>query len=149
MQPCRHPRFVASQARPSTDAGRSRELLSILPQPEIGIHRLRPSDRTSSVRRVDGSDHAEGARVDAANRRLGARVAAEPIGPSDGLTEREAEVLRMIALGYTNSQIAHELFLSVRTVETHRAHVQQKLRLVGRAALVRYALDHGLMTPTA
>jgi two-component system, NarL family, response regulator NreC len=82
------------------------------------------------------------------NPRLGAKVAAEPPpGPPGGLSEREAEVLRMIALGHTNAQIAEELFLSVRTVETHRAHIQQKLRLSDRSELVRYALDHGLVKP--
>jgi two-component system, NarL family, response regulator NreC len=54
-------------------------------------------------------------------------------------------VLRMIALGHTNAEIAGELYLSVRTVETHRAHVQQKLGLSTRAELVRYAIDHGLL----
>ena len=52
----------------------------------------------------------------------------------------------MIALGHTNAEIAGQLFLSVRTVETHRAHIQQKLRLASRAELVRYALDRGLVT---
>jgi two-component system response regulator NreC len=80
------------------------------------------------------------------NPRLGARVAAEPpSGLPDGLTEREIEVLRMIALGHTNADIAEQLFLSVRTVETHRSHIQQKLGLGTRAELVRYALDHKLI----
>lgn len=80
------------------------------------------------------------------NPRLGAKVAAEPPpGPPDGLSEREVEVLRMIALGHTNAEIAEQLYLSVRTVETHRAHIQQKLNLGSRAELVRYALDHGLV----
>lgn len=80
------------------------------------------------------------------NPRLGARVAAEPPpGPPDGLSEREVEVLRMISLGYTNAEIAGQLYLSVRTVETHRAHIQQKLHLGSRAELVRYALDHKLI----
>src|SRR6202011_1633468 len=68
------------------------------------------------------------------NPRLGAKVAAEPPpGPPDGLSERELEILRLIALGHTNSQVAEELFLSVRTVETHRAHIQSKLGLSDRA----------------
>lgn len=80
------------------------------------------------------------------NPRLGARVAAEPPpGPPDGLSERELEVLRMIALGHTNAEIAEQLYLSVRTVETHRAHIQQKLRLSSRSELVRYALERGLL----
>jgi len=82
------------------------------------------------------------------NPRLGARVAAEPptpAGPPDDLSAREVEVLRMIALGHTNAEIAERLYLSIRTVESHRAHIQQKLRRSSRADLVRYALDHGLV----
>jgi two-component system response regulator NreC len=82
------------------------------------------------------------------NPRLGAMLAAapaEPTGPTDDLTEREVEVLRMIALGHTNAEIAAELFLSVRTVESHRSHIQQKLGRATRAELVRYALDHGFV----
>ena len=80
---------------------------------------------------------------------LGARIAAappQPSGPPDDLTEREVEILRLIALGHTNAEIAAQLYLSVRTVESHRAHIQQKIRLTTRAELVRYALEHGLMT---
>jgi two-component system response regulator NreC len=78
---------------------------------------------------------------------LGARLAAEPAtaGPADDLSKREVEVLRLIALGHTNSEIAEQLYLSVRTVETHRAHVQQKLGLSTRAELVQYALEHKLL----
>jgi two-component system response regulator NreC len=82
------------------------------------------------------------------NPRLGARLAAQPPvpdGPPDGLSARELEVLRLIALGHTNVEIGERLFLSTRTVETHRAHVQQKTRMSTRAELVRYALDHGLI----
>jgi two-component system response regulator NreC len=77
--------------------------------------------------------------------RLGAALAAAPEGPPDDLTAREVDVLRLIALGHTNSEIAAQLHLSVRTVETHRAHIQQKLRLSARAELVRYALERGLV----
>jgi two-component system response regulator NreC len=76
---------------------------------------------------------------------LGARLAAEPDGPADDLTDREREVLRLIALGHTNAEIAEQLFLSVRTVETHRAHIQQKLGASTRAELVAYALEHKLI----
>jgi two-component system response regulator NreC len=79
------------------------------------------------------------------NPRLGARLAAEPAGPPDDLSERETEVLCLIALGHTNAEIAEQVFLSVRTVESHRAHIQQKLRLSSRSELVRYALGRGLV----
>jgi two-component system, NarL family, response regulator NreC len=82
------------------------------------------------------------------NPRLGARLAAEPAAPAalpDDLTEREMEVLRLIALGHTNSEIAAQLYLSVRTIESHRAHIQQKIRRTSRAELVQYALEHGFV----
>jgi two-component system, NarL family, response regulator NreC len=78
--------------------------------------------------------------------KLGARIASEPTtGPPDDLSDREVDVLRLIALGHTNAEIAEQLFLSVRTVETHRAHILQKLRLSTRAELVGYALEHRLV----
>ncbi len=79
------------------------------------------------------------------NPRVGAALAAVLDGPPDDLTPREVDVLRRIGLGHTNAEIAEQLFLSVRTIETHRAHIQQKLRRTTRAELVRYALDHGLL----
>ncbi|MEV4423210.1 response regulator transcription factor [Patulibacter sp. NPDC049589] len=82
------------------------------------------------------------------NPSLGARLVAmpeKPAGPPGDLSGREAEVLRLLALGHTNAEVGEQLFLSVRTVETHRAHIQQKLSLTTRAELVRYALDHGLL----
>ncbi len=66
-------------------------------------------------------------------------------GPDDDLTEREREILRLIALGFTNQEIAGQVFLSVRTVESHRRHILNKLRLATRADLVRYALDHRIV----
>jgi two-component system response regulator NreC len=67
-------------------------------------------------------------------------------GPPPGdLTGRELDVLRLLALGHTNNEIAAQLHLSVRTIEGHRAHLQQKLSRPSRAELVRYALDHGLL----
>jgi len=81
---------------------------------------------------------------------LGARlVAAEAEerkrAEADPLSEREREVLALLALGHTNQEIAALLYISVRTAETHRAHIMQKLGLASRAELVRYALDHGLI----
>jgi two-component system, NarL family, response regulator NreC len=82
---------------------------------------------------------------------LGARmVAAEAqeraATEADPLSEREREVLRLLALGHTNQEIAENLYISVRTAESHRAHIMRKLRLTTRAELVRYALTHGLLT---
>jgi len=81
---------------------------------------------------------------------LGARMAAADAAAADAaghdpLSDREREVLRLLALGHTNQEIAEMLFISVRTAETHRAHIMQKLRLETRAELVRYALAQGLL----
>jgi DNA-binding NarL/FixJ family response regulator len=82
---------------------------------------------------------------------LGARlVAAEAAeraaAEADPLSDREREILRLLALGHTNQEIAQQLYISVRTAESHRAHIMQKLRLTTRAELVRYALSRGLLT---
>jgi two-component system response regulator NreC len=81
---------------------------------------------------------------------LGARLAAAEAeerarAESDPLSERERQVMRLLALGHTNQEIARMLYISVRTAETHRAHIMQKLRLSTRAELVRYAIQHGLL----
>jgi two-component system, NarL family, response regulator NreC len=86
---------------------------------------------------------ALGARLAAAEAEAKARADADP------LSEREREVLRLLALGHTNQEIAKLLYISVRTAETHRAHVMQKLRLATRAELVRHALHQGLLEPDA
>ena len=78
------------------------------------------------------------------NGRLGVEMA--KLERIDGdLTERETQVLRLVALGFTNGEIAEQLDLSVRTVETHRAHIMAKLDLDSRSELVRYAIDNGLL----
>jgi len=84
------------------------------------------------------------------NPELGARLVvadAEAVkrAEADPLSGREREVLRLLALGHTNQEIAKMLFISVRTAETHRAHIMQKLRLETRADLVAYAMDQGLL----
>jgi two-component system, NarL family, response regulator NreC len=81
------------------------------------------------------------------NPSLGARLATAPApsGPPDGLSAREVEILRLIALGHTNTEIAQQLYLSVRTVETHRAHIQRKTGRTTRAELVQYALEHEMV----
>ena len=78
---------------------------------------------------------------------LGARIAAEPPdeGPPDELTPREVEVLGLLAKGFMNPEIADQLVLSVRTVETHRANIQRKTDITNRAALIAYAIEHGLV----
>jgi len=82
---------------------------------------------------------------------LGARMIAADAderkqAQSDPLSERERDVLRLLALGHTNQEISELLCLSVRTAETHRAHIMQKLGLQTRAELVRHALEHGLLS---
>lgn len=82
------------------------------------------------------------------NPELGGEIAAlpeTPPGPPHNLTEREVEVLRLVALGHTNAEISEQLFLSVRTVESHRAHIQKKIGRNTRAELVAYAREHGLL----
>ncbi|HYW29000.1 MAG TPA: response regulator transcription factor [Gaiellales bacterium] len=81
---------------------------------------------------------------------LGARVmqadmAEREKADADPLSEREHEVLRLLARGHTNQEIAKMLYISVRTAETHRAHIMQKLRLRSRAELVSYALENGML----
>jgi two-component system response regulator NreC len=97
----------------------------------------------SAIREVAGGTRyvhpALGARMVTAEAQ--ARAAAE----ADPLSDREREVLRLLALGHTNQEIAKMLYISVRTAETHRAHIMQKLGLSTRAELVRYALSHGLL----
>ena len=101
------------------------------------------SEVVSAVREVAGGGryvHPElGARLVAAESEERRRAEEDP------LSEREGEVLRLLALGHTNQEIAKQLYISVRTAETHRAHIMQKLRLSSRAELVRYALDRGLL----
>jgi len=85
---------------------------------------------------------------------LGARLVAAEVeerkrAEADPLSEREREVLRLLALGHTNQEIAKMLYISVRTAETHRAHIMQKLGLTSRAELVRHALEEGLIDAEA
>jgi DNA-binding NarL/FixJ family response regulator len=78
-------------------------------------------------------------------RLVAAEAAAARKADEDPLSDREREVLRLLALGHTNQEISKQLYISVRTAETHRAHIMQKLRLSSRAELVRYALEQGLL----
>jgi DNA-binding NarL/FixJ family response regulator len=98
----------------------------------------------AAIRDVAAGNHyvhpALGARMVAADAAAQAAAAADP------LSDREREVLRMLALGHTNQEIAQQLYISVRTAETHRAHIMRKLQLSTRAELVRYAIEHGHLT---
>jgi two-component system, NarL family, response regulator NreC len=128
-------------------------ILTMQDDPQFARRALAEGARAYVLKEAADTELVEAVRQAAAgavylNPRLGAQIAAAPptpSGPPDDLTERELEVLRLIALGHTNGDIGQQLFLSVRTVESHRAHIQQKLRRTTRAELVRYALDHGLL----
>lgn len=76
---------------------------------------------------------------------LGREGATQPAQSGLELTPREVEVLTLIAWGYSNQQIAERLVISVKTVETHKAHIMEKLGVQGRVGLVRYALEKGLL----
>lgn len=97
----------------------------------------------AAVREIAGGGRyvhpALGARMVAAEAQE--RAAAE----ADPLSDREREVLRLLALGHTNQEIARQLFISVRTAETHRSHIMRKLGFATRAELVRHALANGLL----
>ncbi len=69
----------------------------------------------------------------------------EPASRYDALTDREREILALVAEGHTNREIADSLFISVKTVETHKSNIMEKLNLHKRAELVRYAINKGLL----
>jgi DNA-binding NarL/FixJ family response regulator len=103
--------------------------------------RASDDDLVAAIRRIAAGESY----VDPA---LGAKlVVPESAAPLESLSEREREVLHLLALGYTNQEIAQKLFISVRTVDTHRAHIMRKLDLGTRAELVLYALSNGLIGP--
>jgi RNA polymerase sigma factor (sigma-70 family) len=80
---------------------------------------------------------------------LGAKLVVESVASAlEDLSERERDVLQLLALGYTNQEIGKKLYISVRTVDTHRAHIMRKLQLETRAELVLFALAHGLIGPS-
>ena len=101
------------------------------------------TDVVAAIRDVAGGGRyvhpALGARMVAADAEERKRAELDP------LSDRERDVLRLLALGHTNQEIAGQLYISVRTAETHRAHIMQKLRITTRAELVRYALEQGML----
>jgi two-component system response regulator NreC len=128
-------------------------VLTMQSDPAFAREALRAGALAYVLKEAADSELVQAVRMAAAGRtylnpELGARLAAEPPtphGPPDDLSGRELEVLRLIALGHTNSEIAAHLYLSVRTVESHRAHIQQKTRRMTRADLVAYAREHDLL----
>jgi two-component system response regulator NreC len=128
-------------------------VLTMQSDPAFACHALQAGAVGYVLKDSANAELVEAVRRAAAGRtylapRIAAAMAAssgKPAGPPDGLTLRELQVLRLIALGHTNAEIGPSLTLSVRTVESHRAHIQYKLRRSSRAELVRYALDHGLL----
>jgi two-component system response regulator NreC len=138
---------------PERSPGTRTVVLTMQEDPEYARQALRAGAVAYVLKEAADAELVEAVRRAAAgetylNPSLGAKLAAappEPEGNPDDLSPREIEVLRLIALGHTNAEIGEQLYLSIRTVETHRAHVQQKLRRHTRAELVRYAIDHGLL----
>jgi two-component system response regulator NreC len=128
-------------------------VLTMQDDPEFAREALRAGALGYVLKEAADSELVQAIRLAAEGRtylspELGARIAAEPRvppGPPDGLSERELEVLKMIAEGHSNSEIAGALYLSVRTIESHRAHIQQKTRRTSRAELVSYAREHDLV----
>jgi len=128
-------------------------ILTMQSDPAFAREALQAGARAYVLKEAAGAELLTAVRMAAAggtylNPQLGARMAAEPSAAAevaDDLSPREVEVLRLIARGHTNAEIGEQLFLSVRTVETHRSHIQRKLRLTTRADLVGYALEHGLL----
>ena len=128
-------------------------VLTMQSDPAFAREALRAGARAYVLKEAAGAELVTAVRTVARggtylNPQMGARMALELTAAAaapDDLSERELDVLRLIALGHTNAEIGERLFLSMRTVETHRSHIQHKLRRTTRAELVRYALDHGLI----
>jgi two-component system response regulator NreC len=128
-------------------------VLTMQSDPAFAREALRAGARAYVLKEAAGAELLTAVRMAAAggtylNPQLGARMATGPSAAAavaDDLSPREVEVLRLIALGHTNAEIGEHLFLSVRTVETHRSHIQRKLSLTTRADLVGYALERGLL----
>jgi DNA-binding NarL/FixJ family response regulator len=137
--PPRRPRpAAAAQAAPSS-------VRRALSAGAAGYLPKRSSDRDliAAIRLVaDGAGYVDP--------ELGAKLVT-PGGPSalEPLSERERDIIQLLALGYTNQEIGKKLFISVRTVDTHRAHIMRKLQLETRAELVMFALANGVIGPDA
>jgi DNA-binding NarL/FixJ family response regulator len=130
--------IVSSQAAPSS-------VRRALSAGAAGYLPKRSSDRelTSAIRLVAGGSGY----VDP---ELGAKLVSPKGSPAlEPLSERERDIVHLLALGYTNQEIGKKLFISVRTVDTHRGHIMRKLQLETRAELVMFALANGVIGPSA
>ncbi|MFL5962127.1 MAG: response regulator [Gaiellaceae bacterium] len=135
--------------------------------PEARVIMLTMQTSTSAIRQALNSGaagyvskHASGTDLLDAIRRVasgsryvdpelgGELVVSDAAALTQAISERERDVLSLLAFGYTNQQIAGMLYISARTVDTHRAHIMQKLNLATRAELVLYALANGLIGPS-
>jgi two-component system, NarL family, response regulator NreC len=131
-------------------AARTRVLvLTMQDDPGYARSAMRAGARGYVLKEAEESDLLQAVRTVAAggtylDPALGGRLLA---APETALTKREREVLRLIALGHTNAAMAELLYLSVRTVETHRANIHRKLGTDSRASLVEHALEYGLVRP--
>jgi DNA-binding NarL/FixJ family response regulator len=129
---------VSSQAAPSS-------VRRALSAGAVGYLPKRVSDHEllTAIRLVaDGGGYVEP--------ELGARLVSDKGSPAlEPLSERERDIVHLLALGYTNQEIGKKLFISVRTVDTHRAHIMRKLQLETRAELVMFALANGVIGPDA
>ena len=124
-------------------------VLTMQDDPAFAREAFRLGAKAFVVKHAAGAELVDGIRAAArgdtyVNPVLGARLAAEPEGPPGGLTPREIDVLRLVAAGHTNPEIADKLVISIRTVETHRAAIHRKLNTASRAEVVAFARDHGL-----
>jgi two-component system response regulator NreC len=125
-------------------------VLTMQDEPAFAREALRAGARGYVAKQAAGAELVTAIRTTVAgatylNPELGARLASAPPSPLDVLTRREIGVLQSLALGHTNVEVAEELGIGRRTVETHRAHIQQKLGLSSRAELTHYAREHDLI----
>ena len=127
---------VSSQAAPSS-------VRRALSAGAAGYLPKRSSDRelVTAIRAVaDGAGYVDPD--------LGAKLVTPTGSPAlEPLSERERDIVHLLALGYTNQEIGKKLYISVRTVDTHRAHIMRKLELETRAELVMFALANGVIGP--
>ncbi|HEY3765369.1 MAG TPA: LuxR C-terminal-related transcriptional regulator, partial [Gaiellales bacterium] len=115
------------------------------PRPHRPAHSAESAAR--GLRADVSAGRVDGDAADAVLRAAGHRVSRRRVGPA-GLTPREVEVLRLLARGFSNKQIAHELVISRKTAGSHVEHIYRKIGASNRARASLFAITHGLMTTT-